>query len=88
MSIEVRGTAGQRRILTTSRLRHGAAHPAVTTRHLELEPPTLADARSDLERFDEALGGVDVPLHVLQSPAGDAARRQVEGHRDDATAGA
>ncbi len=67
VSIEVRGTAGQRRILTTSRLRHGAAHPAVTTRHLELEPPTLADARSDLERFDEALGGVDVPLHVLQS---------------------
>ena len=33
------------------------------------EPPTLADARSDLERFDEALGGVDVPLHVLQRAA-------------------
>ena len=30
VSIEVRGTAGQRRILTTSKLRHGAAHPAVT----------------------------------------------------------
>ena len=66
VSIEVRGTAGQRRILTTSRLRHGAAHPAVCVRRLELTPPTLADARSDLERVDEALGGVDVPLHVLQ----------------------
>ena len=29
VSIEVRGTAGQRRILTTSKLTHGAAHPAV-----------------------------------------------------------
>ena len=66
VSIEVRGTAGQRRILTTSRLHHGAAHPAVCVRNLELTPPTLADARSDLERVDEALGGVDVPLHVLQ----------------------
>ena len=66
VSIEVRGTAGQRRILTTSRLHHGAAHPAVCVRYLELTPPTLADARSDLERVDVALGGVDVPLHVLQ----------------------
>ena len=31
VSIEVRGTAGQRRILTTSKLHHGAAHPAVLT---------------------------------------------------------
>jgi len=66
VSIEVRGTAGQRRILTTSRLHHGAAHPAVCVRRLELTPPTLADARSDLERVDEALGGVDVPLKVLE----------------------
>lgn len=66
VSVEVRGTAGQRRILTTSRLQHGAAHPAVTTEALELEPPTLEDKRSDLERFDEALGGVEVPLHVLK----------------------
>jgi uncharacterized 2Fe-2S/4Fe-4S cluster protein (DUF4445 family) len=65
VSIEVRGTAGQRRILTTSKLRHGVAHPAVTMRMVELEPPTLADPRSDLERFDEALGGVEVPLKVL-----------------------
>src|SRR5674536_386444 len=43
----------------------GAAHPAVTTQALRLEPPTLADARSDLERFDEALGGVSVSLAVL-----------------------
>lgn len=66
VSIEVRGTAGQRRILTTSRLHHGAAHPAVKTVSVELEPPTLEDKRSDLERFDEALGGVDVPLRVLK----------------------
>jgi uncharacterized 2Fe-2S/4Fe-4S cluster protein (DUF4445 family) len=66
VSIEVRGIAGRCRILTTSKLRHGAAHPAVVARVVELEPPTLADARSDLERFDEALGGVDVPLKVLE----------------------
>ena len=66
VSIEVRGTAGQRRILTTSKLTHGAAHPAVCTRFVQLEPPTLADKRSDLERFDEGLGGVEVPLHVLE----------------------
>ncbi len=67
VSIEVRGTAGQRRILTTSKLTHGAAHPAVQTKSVHLEPPTLADKRSDLERFDQALGGVEVPLHVLQN---------------------
>lgn len=65
VSIEVRGTAGQRRILTTSKLTTGAAHPVVRTRSVQLEPPTLADKRSDLERFDEGLGGVEVPLHVL-----------------------
>jgi uncharacterized 2Fe-2S/4Fe-4S cluster protein (DUF4445 family) len=65
VSIEVRGTAGQRRILTTSKLQHGRAHPAVTVKVVELVPPTLEDARSDLERFDEALGGVEVPLNVL-----------------------
>ncbi len=65
VSIEVRGTAGQRRILTTSKLHHGKPHPAVVTKHVELEPATLEDARSDLERFDEALGGVEVPLNVL-----------------------
>ncbi len=66
VSIEVRGTAGQRRILTTSKLTHGAAHPAVCSRSVQLEPPTLADKRSDLERLDEGLGGVEVPLHVLE----------------------
>ena len=66
VSVEVRGTAGQRRILTTSQLTHGAANPAVRTRSVQLEPPTLADKRSDLERFDEGLGGVEVPLHVLE----------------------
>ncbi len=66
VSIEVRGTAGQRRILTTSQLTHGAVHPAVRTRTVQMEPPTLEDKRSDLERLDEALGGAEVPLHVLE----------------------
>ena len=66
VSIEVRGTAGQRRILTTSKLTHGASRPAVRTVSVQLEPPTLVDKRSDLERFDDGLGGVDVPLHVLE----------------------
>ncbi|HET6475901.1 MAG TPA: ASKHA domain-containing protein [Thermoleophilia bacterium] len=66
VSIEVRGTAGQRRILTTSKLTHGASRPAVRTVSVQLEPPTLTDKRSDLERFDDGLGGVDVPLHVLE----------------------
>ena len=66
VSVEVRGTAGQRRILTTSQLTHGAAHPAVHTKSVQLEAPTLADKRSDLERFDQGLGGVEVPLHVLE----------------------
>ncbi len=65
VSVEVRGTAGQRRILTTSKLQHGKPHPAVVTKRVELQPATLEDARSDLERFDEALGGVEVPLNVL-----------------------
>ncbi|NLT93401.1 MAG: DUF4445 domain-containing protein [Actinobacteria bacterium] len=66
VSIEVRGTAGQRRILTTSQLTHGTVRPAVCTRVVQLDPPTLDDKRSDLERLDEALGGVEVPLHVLE----------------------
>jgi uncharacterized 2Fe-2S/4Fe-4S cluster protein (DUF4445 family) len=66
VSIEVRGTAGQRRILTTSQLTHGAAHPAVSARSIQLEPPTMEDKRSDLERFDQGLGGVEVPLHILE----------------------
>ena len=71
VSIEVRGTAGQRRILTTSKLHHGKPHPAVVTRHVELEPATLEDARSDLERFDEALGGVEVAAQRPRLPAQD-----------------
>ncbi len=69
VSVEVRGTAGQRRILTASKLRHGAAHPAVVRKPLELKPPTLEDSRSDLRRLNEALGGVTVPLGVLGSLA-------------------
>ncbi len=66
VSIEVRETGGKRRILTASKLHHGAARSPVTARAVELVPPTLADKRSDLERLDEALGGVEVPLSVLE----------------------
>jgi uncharacterized 2Fe-2S/4Fe-4S cluster protein (DUF4445 family) len=66
ISIEVRETSGRRRILTTSRLHHGAALPAVSAVPLTLPAPTLEDARSDLERFSGALGGVEVPLRVLE----------------------
>jgi len=66
VSIEVRGTAGQRRILTASKLHHGASRPAVETVPVELVAPTLEDKRSDLERLDENLGGAEVPLRVLQ----------------------
>ncbi len=66
VSIEVRGTAGHRRILTASKLRHGAAHPAVSRSIVQLEPATLVDARSDVRRLSEALGGVDVPLSILE----------------------
>ncbi len=66
VSVEARATGGQRRILTASRLHHGRANPAVRSQEITIAPPSLADARSDLERFDEALGGVEVPLSVLQ----------------------
>ncbi len=73
VSIEVRAAGGPRRILTASKLQHGAAHPAVVAQHVAMEAPTLADKRSDLMRFTEALsaGGIkagagDVPLSVLQ----------------------
>jgi uncharacterized 2Fe-2S/4Fe-4S cluster protein (DUF4445 family) len=67
VSVEVRATGGQRRILTASRLHHGTVRPAVRAQEVAVAPPTLADQRSDLERFDEAAGGVDVPLSVLRS---------------------
>jgi uncharacterized 2Fe-2S/4Fe-4S cluster protein (DUF4445 family) len=73
VSIEVRAAGGSRRILTASKLQHGAAHPAVVPQHVVMRPPTLADARSDETRLAEALeiGGPkasdgDVPLTVLQ----------------------
>ena len=66
LSLEVRETSGRRRILTTSRLHHGAAHPAVALMPLELPKPTYADVRSDEQRLRDALGGADLPLSVLQ----------------------
>ena len=73
VSIEVRATGGRRRILTASKLQHGAAHPAVTTQAVTMDVPTMEDKRSDVARFTQALsaGGIkasaaDVPLPVLQ----------------------
>jgi uncharacterized 2Fe-2S/4Fe-4S cluster protein (DUF4445 family) len=66
VSIEVRETSGRRRILTTSRLHHGRPHPAVTRVTAELDPPVIGDARSDLERVQAVLRGVEVPYQALQ----------------------
>ena len=66
VSIEVRETSGHRRILTTSRLRHGAVHPAVTRATEQLDPPMIGDARSDLERVQAVLHGVEVPYQALR----------------------
>ena len=66
LSLEVRETGGRRRILTTSRLRHGAARPALALVPLELPRPTFDDVRSDEQRLRDALGGADVPLSVMQ----------------------
>ena len=65
VSIEVRGASSQRRILTTSKLHHGAAHPAVSAASLAIKPPTLEDLRSDHGRLSDALGGADLPLALL-----------------------
>jgi len=51
VSIEVRQTGGRRRILTTSKLHHGKAKPAVARRLVELPPATLEDKRADQERL-------------------------------------
>ncbi len=66
VSIEVRETSGRRRILTTSRLRHGRPDPAVTRVTAELERPAIGDARSDLERVQAVLHGVEVPYQALR----------------------
>lgn len=66
VSIEVRETSGRRRILTTSRLRHGRPDPAVTRVTAELDPPVIGDARSDLERVQAVLHGVEVPYQALR----------------------
>jgi uncharacterized 2Fe-2S/4Fe-4S cluster protein (DUF4445 family) len=73
VSIEVRATGGRRRILTASKLQHGAAHPAVRTQSVTMDVPTMEDKRSDVARFTAALsaggvkaGAADVPLPVLQ----------------------
>ena len=51
---------------TTSRLRHGAVHPAVTRATEQLDPPMIGDARSDLERVQAVLHGVEVPYQALR----------------------
>lgn len=66
VSVEVRETGGRRRILTTSRLHHGRPRPAVTRVTAALDPPVIGDARSDLERVQAVLHGVEVPYQALQ----------------------
>jgi uncharacterized 2Fe-2S/4Fe-4S cluster protein (DUF4445 family) len=51
VSVEVRQTGGRRRILTTSKLHHGKAKPAVGRRLIELPPATLQDKRADQQRL-------------------------------------
>ncbi len=65
VSIEVRSTGGRRQILTASKLHHGPYRPAVRREVVKLAPPTLDDARGDLQRVVDALPGADVPLRVL-----------------------
>jgi uncharacterized 2Fe-2S/4Fe-4S cluster protein (DUF4445 family) len=66
VSIEVRQTSGHRRILTTSKLHHGRPHPAVTRVTATLDPPTIGDARSDLERVQDVVCCVEVPYQALK----------------------
>jgi uncharacterized 2Fe-2S/4Fe-4S cluster protein (DUF4445 family) len=65
VSIEVRSTGGRRQMLTASKLHHGPLRPAVTRQVVQLAPPTLADARGDLQRLVDALPGADVPFRLL-----------------------
>ncbi len=51
VSVEVRQAGGRRRILTTSKLHHGKAKPAVSRRLVELPPATLEDKRADQKRL-------------------------------------
>ncbi len=66
VSIEVRETAGRRQILTTSKLTHGEAHPAVRKQVVSMPRATFDDARSDRERVRDELGATAVPLSVLR----------------------
>ncbi len=65
VSIEVRETRGRRQILTTSKLHPGPAHPAVSRRTVQLDRPSLDDARSDEARIVAGLPGAAAPYDVL-----------------------
>ena len=70
VSIDVHETRGRRQILSASKLHPGAVHPAVIKSLVELRPPSLDDARSDVERLRELFPGAELPLSVLrQTPA-------------------
>ena len=66
VSIEVRSTGGRRQILTTSKLHRGAVKPAVRREVVTLPVPTMADARSDLERLCAAVPHAEIPYQVLR----------------------
>ena len=61
VSIDVRETGGRRQILTASKLRHGAFHPAVTKSLAEFPRPSLDDARSDADRLLEVFPYAEQP---------------------------
>jgi uncharacterized 2Fe-2S/4Fe-4S cluster protein (DUF4445 family) len=66
VSIDVLETRGRRQILSASKLHHGAVHPAVIKSLVELQRPSLADARSDAERLRERFPDAQLPLSVLR----------------------
>ena len=84
VSIEVRATGGRRRILTASKLGHGAAHPGVHLQPVVMTAPTLSRRPLDEARFIEALAAQQAADRRRRRAAGrapasarDAARRQV-----------
>lgn len=67
LSIEVRETAGRRRIPTASSLKREGLRPAVRKQVIALPPATLEDARPDALRLTAALAGGDLSLPALRA---------------------
>jgi uncharacterized 2Fe-2S/4Fe-4S cluster protein (DUF4445 family) len=66
VSIEVRETAGLRRIPTASQLTGGKLRPAVRKEHVCFAPATLDDPRADVERVTVQLGVGGLRLSVIR----------------------